>query len=122
MPKSRPEERQKIVEQLISGYRSHDYSITRSEVYTLGLAAADATPQEEILMWQILKACRSGLDLKNSDKERVEVGSVMFSRNFTARYIRRWDDFMAPSKAGLVSPNTSSMQNIRTGEARWEIL
>lgn len=51
--------RQRIVDQLVSGYPAHDYCITQAEAQQLGLSVAAAPATLEAQLWQMLQACYS---------------------------------------------------------------
>jgi Serine dehydrogenase proteinase len=51
--------RDQIVDKLVSGYHSHDVILSRRDVRALGLRAADATPDEEPVLWALAQAVPS---------------------------------------------------------------
>lgn len=90
LPEANPETRELIVNKLISGYRTHDYSITRSEAKTLGLQISFATAEEERLMWDIYCTCRdhmassfTDLDTNNTSKY---INGLILGGNYIAEY------------------------------------
>jgi hypothetical protein len=56
-----------FVDRLVSGYHAHDYPIMRAELRHMGLRVIDASPEEEALMWEILRECRRRRDEVHAD-------------------------------------------------------
>jgi hypothetical protein len=47
--------RQHVVHQLVRGYDAHDHCITRSEAQALGLQVSFPSPEEETVLWDLLR-------------------------------------------------------------------
>lgn len=78
LPNVDQQRREQIVTQLISGYYSHDYPITREDAQALGLRVKFASDQEEDVMWNIYKL---GIELINSE---VDIPMLIMSRDYIA--------------------------------------
>lgn len=81
--------RQRIVDQLVGGYHSHDYAIPRSEARTLGLQVQDASAEEEALLWELWQACRALMPIYPGQAAEEIVGLIA-GVGFQAREIHRW--------------------------------
>jgi hypothetical protein len=57
LPERDTAERQRIVDQLVSGYHAHDYCITQPEAQQLGLHAVAAPATLAAQLWRMLQAC-----------------------------------------------------------------
>lgn len=80
-----------IVDQLVSGYDAHDHVITRAEARTLGLQVHYASQSEEVVLWDLYKACRRQfLEHPGQPDEDGVIGLIM-SAQFCARLEQRWD-------------------------------
>jgi hypothetical protein len=111
LPNIAANERLQIVKQLVSGYSSHDYGITRVEARQLGLRVDFASPEEEVLMWRIQEAYRQCLS--GYEDQKVQIAGLIASTNFTAYQVNRQID--GPED------NTQTQSRLPIGP-RWEIL
>lgn len=103
---------QQIVDQLVGGYFSHDYGITRSEARALGLQVHAASTQEETLLWELWQACRAQMAAYPGQEPQETVGLIA-SAGFQAREVHRW---IAPQGG----PG-SGAQSGPVSFTRWEI-
>lgn len=91
LPSVEESARQRIVDQLVSGYHAHDHVITRAEARTLGLQVHDASQAEEAVLWDLYKTCRRQfLEHPGQPDEDGVIGLIM-SAHFCARLEQRWD-------------------------------
>lgn len=79
--------RDQIVDQLVSGYHSHDVVLSRRDVRALGLRAADATPEEEQTLWALSQAVRRPAD--TGDPHSGRAAAVIVSSDFSAAEVIR---------------------------------
>lgn len=82
-----PERHQALVEQLVTGYDSHDAAIDSREAAAIGLPARDATPKEEALLddlWDILDD-----EFASAVTEPGAAMAVVATRHRTARHVRQ---------------------------------
>lgn len=114
LPDAGTSERQRIVNQLISGYPAHDYGITRAEARQLGLQVDFASPDEETLMWRIQESCRQCFD--GQKDQTVQITGLIASTNFTAYQVNRQIDIF-PEEITQRMPQPG-----RAVSPRWEIL
>lgn len=91
LPEAKAADWERIVNQLVSGYPSHDYQITREEVRELGLQVQFPSPQEEELMWGIYQACQRYMNAATEEPRLpgTGMGGVMVSGTFAAQYAIR---------------------------------
>lgn len=82
--------RQRIVEQLVSGYGAHDHLITRADAAALGLRVADPSAGLDALAWQLLAAHRRELVERPSEPGSDGVTGMVTSAGFCARRVQRW--------------------------------
>lgn len=113
LPKVEEHTRQQIVDQLVSGYFDHGYTITRTEAQSLGLQVTFASPEIEELIWRIQEICRQRIDKVFNHTEQVT--DLIISRNFLAQHI------VCIPGIGESNEATLSIPTIGTHE-RWEIL
>lgn len=99
LPDSPPEMRARIVEQLVSGYHAHDYTITRAEVVALGLHVSPATAAEETLLETIWETCRQQLDtpVAAADAPPERIDGLILSAELTARHVAQMTMYLPPS-------------------------
>jgi hypothetical protein len=107
-------DRQKIINQLVSGYYSHDYSITRTEARQLGLQVDFPDPAEEKLLWNIQEKCRQIVGEQRGQPDQVT--GLIASTNFMAQQVNRRLDMLTGESRGKESPPREVM------DVRWEIL
>lgn len=111
LPDANPETRSSIVDKLVMGYRTHDYSITRSEARTLGLQISFATIEEEKLMWDIYCACRDYMSRSFNDLETDNmpqyVNGLIMGGNYVAEY-------------GAAKPYSTNDQSRAINPAEWK--
>lgn len=79
--------RGRIVDQLVSGYHSHDVVLSRRDVRALGLRVSDATPGEEDTLWALAQAVPRASDLADSPSD--DVVAVIAASGFSAAEIVR---------------------------------
>ncbi len=121
LPEAAVEERRQVVQQLVSGYYAHDYSITREEAQGLGLRVQAASAPEENLLWEIWQGCRllfetPGLAVQAADET---VDGVIASADFTAVHVLRWAEVQPPAGPPGARPARPARMPV---EARWRIL
>jgi hypothetical protein len=109
--------RQRIVNQLVSGYSAHDYIITRTDAQSLGLQVSFASPQEETLLWNLFKASKQEfLNLPDQFGNDGAIGLIM-SADFCALQMQRWVDTSIERRQGKEGgPQTQKVHHIS-----WEI-
>lgn len=100
--------RGQIVDQLVSGYHSHDVVLSRRDVRALGLRVSDATPAEEDALWALQQALpgRPG----PADTPPDEVVSVIAASCFSAAELAR-----------RARPDTTETMSRPDPDVRWEI-
>lgn len=113
LPNVEEQMRQRIVDQLVSGYHDHGYAITRTEAQELGLQVLFPSSEVETVMWQIQEVCRQYIDEQHSQTERV--AGLILSQNFSAQHLVRLPEIQ--TNESLASPTL--IDSIRE---RWEIL
>ncbi len=118
LPNTEASTRQRIVNQLVEGYYSHDYIISRTEARELGLQVQFASSQEEKLLWDILQACRAQIAEHPGQAEQETVGLIV-STDFYAHEIHRWINVASWQQDGSRQGDTSQPKKIR--DIRWEI-
>ncbi|HEY0756950.1 MAG TPA: hypothetical protein VGD98_23565 [Ktedonobacteraceae bacterium] len=90
LPSADASVRQRIVDQLVSGYDAHDHVITRAEARALGLQVHYASQAEEAVLWDLYKTCRRQfLEHPGQPDEDGVIGLIM-SAQFCARLEQRW--------------------------------
>lgn len=101
LPNASPETRARIVDQLVSGYHAHDYTITRAEVVALGLRVSPATAAEETLLETIWETCRQQLDtsvaVDDAPPERID--GLILSTELTARHVAQMTLYRSASSS-----------------------
>jgi hypothetical protein len=121
LPQAEDGTRQRIVDQLVSGYPAHDYSITRSEAAQLGLRVCPASRREEILLWSIWQACRQYVDSSGGQPEqlggRKNIDGILASVDFTALHVVQWVEYMPSAGNGQVARPAVTVAN-----GYWHIL
>jgi hypothetical protein len=80
--------RDRIVEQLVSGYHSHDVVLCRQDVRTLGLRVTDATPAEEEAAWAVVQAGRRAVGMIDPGSGE-ELAAVIAASDFSAGEVLR---------------------------------
>lgn len=110
--------RQHIVDQLVRGYPSHDYIVSRAEARKLGLQVRYASQQEEDLLWELLQASRVQWAGQSGQAEEEVIG-VIASPRFSARQIQRWID--APAWKRDPSRDGKTGQSDKVRKIQWEI-
>jgi hypothetical protein len=55
-------DRTTMVDRLVRGYNAHDHAITRRQARELGMRVTDASLEEELLMWDILRYCQAEIE------------------------------------------------------------
>ena len=106
-------DRERIVNQLVSGYPSHDYRITREEAREIGLRVQLPSLEMESLVWNIYKACQQYMKtaMEGSQLPGTGIGGVIISANFAAQHVIRPIPFQPEGQPG-----------VSTIEGTWEIL
>ena len=118
LPEAEVETRKRIVNQLIEGFAAHDYIISRNDAYELGLRVRFTTPQEEILLWDILQACRIQTS-EQSNRIGLEGAGLIASTDFYAHQIL-FPKEAPPERHSEALPKVPARaENVRT--VRWEI-
>jgi hypothetical protein len=105
--------RQAIVEQLVTGYHSHDAVLSRRDVKALGLRAVDASPAEEDLLWSLSRAVHRSSGQDDPEPAEQLIG-VIATAGFTARQLVR-RGYPGRSEAHLPGPSPVSVR------VEWEI-
>jgi hypothetical protein len=100
--------RDRIVEQLVSGYHTHDFALSRRDVRALGLRVSDATPEEEAASWAVVQAARRAVGVIDPGTGE-ELAAVIAASDFSAAEILR-RAHPAPGQADGAGPGI-----------RWEI-
>lgn len=118
LPQVEASTRQRIVEQLVNGYYSHDYIISRAEARKLGLRVQFTSQEEETLLWDLLQASRVYRTEHPSQAEEEIIGLIASTR-FSARQVSRWVDVPSRERSGSHSGDASQPEKIR--EVCWEI-
>jgi hypothetical protein len=118
LPQVEASTRQRIVEQLVNGYCSHDYIVSRAEARKLGLRVQFASQQEETLLWELLQASRVYRTEHPGQAEEETIGLIA-STKFSARQVSRWVDVPSWQRNKSHGGDTSQPEKIR--EVRWEI-
>jgi len=80
--------RDAIVEQLVSGYHTHDFALTRRDVRALGLRVIDATPQTEAASWAVVQAARHAVGVTDPGTGE-ELAAVIAASDFSAAEVLR---------------------------------
>jgi hypothetical protein len=115
--------RQRIVDQLISGYHAHDYVISRLEAEQLGLRVRATSPQEEPLIWNIWRACDRYLAAPSTSPEesgvRASSTALIASANFTAVHATRMTEYVPPAGPHAI-PTGQPLRFM--AEAGWRVL
>jgi hypothetical protein len=112
LPNAEASTRQQIVDQLVGGYHAHDYILTRRDARELGLQVLFTSPEEEILLWDLLQACRAQISKRPIQAEQGVVGLIA-SLNFSAREVVRW--------IGVPKEQGGGIQQMGRRDIRWEI-
>lgn len=100
LPEQSSETRQKIVNQLMFGYHSHNYALTRTEMAALGLTLR-RQPQVEQAAWEISKVLQAmvGGGLRQSVEEPwydvllASTKSMRIRQKQSGGFISRWEEF-----------------------------
>lgn len=112
LPDSPPETRARIVDQLVSGYHAHDYTITRAEAAALGLRVSSATLAEETLLETIWETCRQHLDTSGAaeDGQPERIDGLILSAELTARHVAQTTLYLPPNgpERGPGRPSTTT--------------
>lgn len=77
-------ERMRVTTQLIDGYSSHSFQITRSDLRRLGLKVEYPDDTLEAVLWSMTQECRKHIQTLDQD---TIVSGLLFSRIFAARCI-----------------------------------
>lgn len=117
-PKLEDEARQYIVDKLVGGYHAHDYILSRSELVELGLPVTLATSQEEDVLWDIQRACRSLIGSQSAGMNDETVGLILGARVQARKILRE-------TRSARVQDESSQHENpqhqdVKT-EIEWEI-
>lgn len=114
LPEADSTSKERIVNQLVSGYSSHDYQITREEARELGLHVKFPSLDEENLMWDIYQACQRYMNtvMEGPRLPGTGIGGVIISANFAAQYTMRSISLSMDGQPGQLS----------TIDGIWEIL
>ena len=59
LPDASIESQQRIVDRLVGGHHTHDYVLSYQDVQGLGLRARRASSAEELILWEISRACQA---------------------------------------------------------------
>ncbi len=107
--------RQRIVEQLVGGYYSHDYVLSRTQARELGLQVRFTSAEEETLLWKLIKTYR-----KQTTQQPGEEGTnaLIASTNFQARQVHRWVNL--PSSDHNDSQSGGTSRPSRMLDTTWE--
>jgi hypothetical protein len=112
LPDATASVKQSIAQHLVGGCYSHDTIISRHDARRLGLRVRDTTPQEEMLLWDLLQAIRAQLTEHPEEREHGVTGLIA-SKSFSARLVYHWNDAPSWQKA--------STQGEKIHLMRWEI-
>jgi len=80
--------RDRIVTQLVSGYHSHDFVLSRQDVRALGLRVTDATLEEEEASWAVVQAARRAVGIIDPASGE-ELAAVIAASDFSAAEVLR---------------------------------
>lgn len=107
--------RDRIVRQLVSGYHSHDFVLSRRDVRALGLRVTDAAPGEEEAAWAVAEAGRHVVGMIDPASGE-ELAAVIASSDFSAGEILR-------RSSGGPADGTSQREGRPAAgpDIRWEI-
>ncbi len=91
--------RHSIIDKMVSGYHSHDYTITRIEAQKLGLHVQFAGPEEDRILWKILQVCFQTMsallpEASQSSATKQDPRAIIACANFRSCYIDgQWIEF-----------------------------
>lgn len=91
--------RDRIVDQLVSGYHCHDFVLSRRDARALGLRVSDATASEEDTLWALSQALQSAQE--SAEQPPDNVVAVIAACGFSAAEIVRRPDATPSDRAGL---------------------
>lgn len=111
--------RKRIVDQLAGGQYGHDYIISRVEARDLGLHIHFASPDEEVLLWELLLACYGQIAEHPGQTEQEDIVGLIASEGFFARQVQGWIDVPVWQRVG--SGPGSVPQPEKINNIRWEI-
>jgi hypothetical protein len=103
--------RDRIVQQLVSGYHSHDFVLSRRDVRALGLRVTDATRGEEEAAWAVAEAGRHAVRMADPAPGE-DLAAVIASSDFSAGEVLR--------RSYPASSDGTSQREGRP-DIRWEI-
>ena len=96
LPQESASRRSEIVHQLMHGYHSHSYAITRAEMQQMGLNIQRNEPVEQ-LAWQVGKVLNSVMGGAVRQKPEDPRNDVLLASASTAYVRQRFRDRMAPA-------------------------
>lgn len=99
------EDRNKIIEGLISGYHSHDYSIIRQEAVKIGLNIKFASQELEEILWNIYREYSNYVENFRMRNNKL-VSAMIISESFVAQRIHVLGSLSSQSN----SPTASTYQ------------
>jgi serine dehydrogenase proteinase len=104
--------RERIVDQLVSGYDAHDHVITRADAVALGLRVAPAAADLDELAWQLLAAHRRELVDRPGEPGTEGATGLVTSERFCARRMQRWKPSVPypDARPGAQAPMTPRVQ------------
>ncbi|HZN20408.1 MAG TPA: hypothetical protein VFB84_19785 [Micromonosporaceae bacterium] len=114
LPEEAEEVRQRIVDQLVSGYHAHDFVLSRVDVRDLGLRVSFASEKEEEQMWSLSQRCRGETPEHPGAGQGEEVVGIVASGGFFAREVHRWSG--PPGGQGSGTDWSGAVP-----QSRWEI-
>lgn len=120
LPEQAPETRARIIDQLVSGYHAHDYTIARAEAAALGLRVSPARPAEEALLERIWETCRQHLDSSGTADDPPErIDGLLLTAELTARHVAQTTLYLPPRGAAQSDRQPAITTQIIHG--RWQI-
>lgn len=119
MPDGEADVMKRIVDQLASGQYGHDYIISRTEARDLGLHTHFASPDEEVLLWDILLACYGQIAEHPGQTEQEDTIGLIASEGFFARQVQGWIDVPVWKQGSSGLGGITQPEKINS--IRWEI-
>jgi hypothetical protein len=116
LPDATEDVRQRIVQQLVSGYHAHDYVMSRREARELGLRVHFPSEEEEEQLWSLSRILRAEIAEHPGARQDEEVVGVIAGDGFSARLVRQWSQRSGDGRQDRGTPRPEP-----NSDTRWEI-